>query len=291
MVTEKSLRTCDKGHQYYKSTDCPSCPVCDQENKPKEGFLSKLSAPARNALLHEGIDTVEKLSKYTEKAILQLHGIGPASLPVMRASLEAEGLSFQPATTRRKNKMTNSKELAAQQREQILQTLQARFEKHTSRHEGLEWINVQAKLEANEDKLWSLYQMEETGGEPDVISYNQETDEYTFYDCAAESPKGRRSVCYDHEALEARKKHKPENSAVGMAADMGIELLTEEQYRALQQLGEFDLKTSSWVQTPDSIRKHGGAIFCDRRYDTVFVYHNGADSYYAARGFRGSLKV
>lgn len=182
-------------------------------------------------------------------------------------------------------------ELSQEQREQLLETLKARFEKNMNRHQGLEWSKVQTKLEANPEKLWSLSEMERTGGEPDVVDYDEKTDEYIFFDCAAESPKGRRSVCYDREALESRKKHKPENSAMDMAAAMGIELLTEEQYRALQQLGEFDLKTSSWIQTPPDIRKRGGALFCDRRYGHVFVYHNGAESYYASRGFRGWLKV
>lgn len=182
-------------------------------------------------------------------------------------------------------------ELSQEQREQLLETLKARFEKNMNRHQGLEWSKVQTKLEANPEKLWSLSEMERTGGEPDVVDYDEKTDEYIFFDCAAESPKGRRSVCYDREALESRKKHKPENSAMDMAAAMGIELLTEEQYRALQQLGEFDLKTSSWIQTPPDIRKRGGALFCDRRYEHVFVYHNGAESYYASRGFRGWLKV
>ena len=182
-------------------------------------------------------------------------------------------------------------ELSQEQREVLLMTLKERFEKNRNRHEGLEWAEVQTKLEANPSKLWSLSEMERTGGEPDVVGYDQDTDEYIFYDCSTESPKNRRSLCYDREALEARKKHKPENSAVDMATSMGIELLTEEQYHELQKLGNFDLKTSSWVQTPNNIRKLGGAIFCDRRYDTVFMYHNGADSYYAARGFRGSLKV
>lgn len=182
-------------------------------------------------------------------------------------------------------------ELSLEQVEELLNTLKERFEKNTNRHSDLEWAKVQAKLEANPSKLWSLKEMEATGGEPDVVGYDKDTDEYIFYDCSAESPKGRRSVCYDREALEARKKHKPENSAMDMAMEMGIELLTEEQYRALQELGNFDLKTSSWVQTPAAIRKLGGAIFCDCRYDTVFTYHNGADSYYGARGFRGSLRV
>jgi len=183
------------------------------------------------------------------------------------------------------------RELSTEQREELLQTLKARFEKNMNRHPGLEWADVQAKLEANPVKLWSLHEMEETGGEPDVVGHDGKTGEYLFYDCSAESPKGRRSVCYDREALESRKEHKPKNSAVEMAAAMGIELLTEEQYRELQQLGNFDMKTSSWVITPERIRKLGGALFCDRRYDTVFVYHNGAESYYAARGFRGSLRV
>jgi hypothetical protein len=184
-----------------------------------------------------------------------------------------------------------NKELSLEQREELLRTLKARFEKNMNRHEDLDWEKVQSKLEANTEKMWSLYQMEETGGEPDVVGYDKETGEYIFYDCSAESPKGRRSVCFDLKALESRKKHKPENNAIDMATAMGIELLTEEQYRELQKLGNFDLKTSSWVQTPATIRKLGGAIFCDCRYDTVFVYHNGADSYYSARGFRGSLRV
>jgi hypothetical protein len=181
--------------------------------------------------------------------------------------------------------------LSLEQREELFSTLKNRFEKNMSRHNELEWAAIQAKLEANTEKLWSLHEMEATGGEPDVIGYDQQTDEYIFVDCSAESPKGRRSVCYDREALDSRKNHKPESSVMDMAAAMGIDLLTEEQYRELQTLGKFDLKTSSWVQTPANIRKLGGALFCDRRYDTVFVYHNGADSYYAARGFRGSLRV
>jgi hypothetical protein len=183
------------------------------------------------------------------------------------------------------------KELAAEQHVELLNTLKVRFEKNMNRHQGVEWVKVQVKLEANASKLWSLNEMERTGGEPDVVGHDQNMGEYIFYDCSAESPKGRRSVCYDHEALEARKEHKPENSAIEMAADMGIELLTEEQYRGLQQMENFDLKTSSWVKTPADIRKLGGAVFCDRRYGTVFVYHNGAESYYAARGFRGLLRV
>jgi hypothetical protein len=186
---------------------------------------------------------------------------------------------------------SNKKELSPEQREELLKVLKARFEKNMKRHKGLEWAKIEAKLQANPEKLWSLDDMEETGGEPDVIGHDKKTGEYIFYDCSAESPKGRRSVCYDGEALESRKEHKPKNSAIDMAAAMGIELLTEEQYRELQELGDFDLKTSSWIKTPAAIRKPGGALFCDRRYDHVFVYHNGAESYYAARGFRGSLRV
>jgi hypothetical protein len=184
------------------------------------------------------------------------------------------------------------KQLPPKQYKDLLETLKARFEKNKSRHKGIEWAKVQAKLDsASGEKLWSLNEMEQTGGEPDVVGYDKKTDEYIFYDCSAESPNGRRSLCYDHEALEARKEHKPKDSAINMADEMGINLLTEEQYRELQQLGNFDTKTSSWVKTPAPIRKLGGAVFCDRRYDTVFLYHNGAESYYAARGFRGSLSV
>src|SRR6266478_10142423 len=186
---------------------------------------------------------------------------------------------------------SNKKELSPEQREELLRALKARFEKNMNRHKGLEWAKVQAKLGANTEKLWSLNEMERTGGEPDVVGFDKKTGEYIFYDCSAESPKGRRSLCYDREALRTRKEHKPANSAVDMAAAMGIELLTEEEYRELQKLGNFETKTSSWVKTPSEIRKLGGAIFCDRRYDHVFVYHNGADSYYAARAFRGSLRV
>lgn len=183
------------------------------------------------------------------------------------------------------------KELSMEEKEELLKTLSMRFEKNIDRHKGLEWEKVQAKLESKPEKVWSLNEMERTGGEPDVIGYDEEKNEYMFYDCSKESPKGRRSVCYDREALESRKKYKPENSAVEMAASMGIELLTEEQYRTLQTLGQFDQKTSSWVQTPADIRELGGALFCDYRFGHVFVYHNGAESYYAARGFRGSLTV
>jgi hypothetical protein len=186
---------------------------------------------------------------------------------------------------------SNKKKLSSEQQKELIKTLKTRFEKNMNRHKGLEWTNVQAKLEANNDKLWSLDDMEVTGGEPDVVGYDKKTGEFIFYDCSAESPKGRRSLCYDRKALDARKEHKPTNSAIDMATEMGIEILTEEQYRELQKLGEFDTKTSSWVATPANIRKLGGAIFCDRRYDTVFMSHNGADSYYAARGFRGSLRV
>ncbi len=185
----------------------------------------------------------------------------------------------------------SKEEFSPEQREELLKLLKARFEKNMKRHEGLDWAKVQSKLEAKTEKVWSLYEMERTGGEPDVIGYDKKTGEYIFYDCSSESPAGRRSACYDREALESRKENKPGHNAVDMAAAMGIELLTEEQYRDLQKLGTFDLKTSSWVKTPSVVRKLGGAIFCDRRYDTVFVYHNGADSYYAARGFRGSLRV
>lgn len=184
-----------------------------------------------------------------------------------------------------------NRKLSPEQHEEILALLKARFENNMDRHPELEWTGVQEKLEVNPEKLWSLFEMERTEGEPDVVSFDTQTGQYIFYDCSAESPKGRRSICYDREALESRKQHKPQNCAIDMANDMGIELLTEEQYRALQNLGEFDKKTSSWVDTPSDIRKLGGAIFCDRRYNKVFLYHNGADSYYAARGFRGSLKV
>ena len=181
--------------------------------------------------------------------------------------------------------------LSQKQREELLTVLQSRFEKNLHRHAGLAWAEVRTKLEANAAKLWSLHEMERTGGEPDVVGRHERTGEYIFYDCAVESPKGRRSLCYDREALDKRKENKPQGSALDMAAAIGIELLTEEQYRDLQKLGTFDAKTSSWVKTPTPIRKLGGALFCDRRYDTVFLYHNGAESYYAARGFRGSLQV
>ena len=185
----------------------------------------------------------------------------------------------------------NKKELSPEQRQELLFLLKTRFEKNMNRHKGLEWAKVQAKLEANTEKLWSLNEMERTGGEPDVVGHDKKTGEYIFYDCSAESPKGRRIVCYGREALESRKEHKPEDNAMDMTAAMGIELLTEEQYRELQKLGNFDTKTSSWVKTPSDIRKLGGALFADRRYDHVFVYHNSAPSYYGARGFRGSLRV
>ncbi len=201
--------------------------------------------------------------------------------------LDIPNLQSRPMTRAQNIK----KELPTEQREQLLRALKARFEKNMTRHKALEWAPIQRKLEAHPEKLWSLDEMERTGGEPDVVGHDKETGEYIFYDCSAESPKGRRSVCYDREALESRKEHKPENCAVDMAAAMRIELLTEEQYRELQKLESFDTKTSSWVQTPPHIRKLGGALFCDRRYDTVFLYHNGAESYYAARAFRGSLRV
>ena len=186
---------------------------------------------------------------------------------------------------------SNKKKLSPEHREELLRALKARFEKNMNRHKGLAWAKVQAKLEANTEKMWSLNEMERTGGEPDVVGHDKKTGEYIFYDCSAESPKGRRSICYDREALESRKEHKPKNNAIDMAAAMGIELLTEEEYRELQKLGELDAKTSSWVKTPVDIRELGGALFCDRRYDHVFLYHNGAESYYAARAFRGSLRV
>jgi len=189
------------------------------------------------------------------------------------------------------NIVRNKKKLSPQQREELLKALKVRFEKGMDRHKGLEWANVQARLEANSEKLWSLNEMERTGGEPDVVGHDKKTGEYIFYDCSAESPNGRRSVCYDREALESRKEHKPQNNAIDMTAAMGIELLTADQYRELQKLGNFDTKTSSWVTTPSDIRKLGGALFCDRRYDNVFIYHNSAESYYAARAFRGSLRV
>jgi hypothetical protein len=190
-----------------------------------------------------------------------------------------------------KNINSKKKKLSPKQDAELLRALKARFEKDMNRHEGLAWAKVQARLETNSGKLWSLNEMERTGGEPDVVGYDKKTGEYIFYDCSAESPKGRRSVCYDREALESRKEHKPKNSAIDMATAMGIELLTEEQYLELQDLGEFDTRTSSWIMTPSDIRKLGGALYCDRRYDHIFAYHNGPESYYAVRGFRGSLRV
>jgi len=187
--------------------------------------------------------------------------------------------------------MAAKKMLSPQQRADLLKTLKMRFEKNMNRHKGFQWDEIQKRLEGNAAKLWSLNAMEDTGGEPDVVGRDKKTGEYIFYDCSVETPKGRRSICYDHEALAARKEHKPADSAVNMAEEMGIEILTEDEYRALQKLGKFDAKTSSWIKTPPDIRKLGGALFCDYRYATVFVYHNGAESYYAARGFRGSLKV
>ncbi len=188
---------------------------------------------------------------------------------------------------------SNKKKLSSEEREELLLALRARFEKNMSRHKGIEWAKVEAKLDSptGEGKLWSLNEMEKTGGEPDVVAHDKKTGEYIFYDCSAETPKDRRSICYDHEALESRKENKPKNSAIGMAGKMGIEILTEEQYRELQKLAKFDTKTSSWIKTPSEIRKLGGAIFCDYRYDRVFMYHNGAESYYAVRGFRASLRV
>jgi hypothetical protein len=196
---------------------------------------------------------------------------------------------MKTTTARRMN--SDKKNLSPEQREELIRALKSRFEKNVNRHKGIEWAEVQTKLEASAEKLWSLNEMQRTGGEPDVVGHDERTGEYIFYDCSAESPQGRRSLCYDREALESRKQNKPENSALDMAAAIGIEILTEDEYRELQKLGEFDTKTSSWIRTPSRIRKLGGAIFCDRRYDTVFVYHNGAESYYAARAFRGSLRV
>ena len=186
---------------------------------------------------------------------------------------------------------STNKKLSVIQQEELINTLKTRFENNINRHKGIEWSDVQSRLKANPEKLGPLNEMESTGGEPDVIAYDKKSGEYIFYDCSEESPKGRRSLCFDRAALDSRKEHKPKNSVIDMAAEMGIEILTEEQYRELQMLGKFDMKTSSWVKTPDNIRKLGGAIFCDYRYDTVFVYHNGAESYYAARGFRGKLRV
>ena len=191
----------------------------------------------------------------------------------------------------KKTKYSSEKKVSPSKSEELLATLKIRFEKSMNRHEGFTWADIQSRLELNTEKLWSLNEMERTGGEPDVVGYDKKTGEYIFYDCSAESPKERRNLCYDSEALNARKENKPKDSAINMASDMGIELLTEDQYRGLQQLGDFDNKTSSWVKTPSAIRKLGGALFCDRRYNTVFTYHNGAESYYAARGFRSSLNI
>jgi hypothetical protein len=213
-------------------------------------------------------------------------------MPIAKAPKGTKVKSVRAASEKGSvSRADTKKELSPGQREELLRALEARFEKNMRRHQGLEWAKVQAKLEASAEKLRSLHQMERTGGEPDVVGQDRKTGEYIFYDCSEESPNGRRSFCYDREALDSRKENKPKDNAVGMAAAMGIELLTEEQYRELQKLGTFDTKTSSWVKTPSAIRKLGGALFCDRRFDTVFLYHNGAESYYAARGFRGSLRV
>jgi hypothetical protein len=198
---------------------------------------------------------------------------------------------FAPRRATMNKIKSNKKELSSKQRDELLRTLKERFEKNMDRHKGLEWAEVQSKLEANPEKLWSLNEMERTGGEPDIVGHDKKTGEYIFYDCSPQSPEGRTSVCYDREGLESRKEHRPKNTAIDMATAMGIELLTEEQYLELQKLGEFDTKTSSWVKTPADMRKLGGALYCDRRYDRVFVGHNGAQSYYSARGFRGWLRV
>jgi len=213
-------------------------------------------------------------------------------MPIAKAPKGTKNKSLREATGKGPVAgVATKKALPPEQRQELLRVLKARFEKNMNRHKGLEWAKVQAKLEATAEKLWSLNEMERTGGEPDVVGHDKKTGEYSFYDCSAESPKGRRSLCYDREALESRKEHRPKNNAMDTAAAMGIELLTEEQYRELQELGNFDTTTSSWVQTPTKIRELGGALFCDRRFDHVFVYHNGAESYYAARAFRGSLRV
>src|ERR1700741_2159488 len=213
------------------------------------------------------------------------------AVTIMRGVIDETREVTTMKATKTRNMKNNKKDLSQEQREELLSALKARFEKNMNRHKGLEWAKVQAKLEANGEKLWSLNEMERTGGEPDVVGYDQKSDEYIFYDCSAETPKDRRNICYDREALDARKEFKPKDSALEMAAAMGIEILTEEEYRELQKLGKFDTKTSSWIKTPSAIRKLGGALFCDRRYDHVFVYHNGAESYYGARAFRGSLRV
>jgi hypothetical protein len=223
-------------------------------------------------------------AEYAKQFGIETRPTGRLRRPASPESMERKVI-MKHATKRSRN------DLSPEQREELLRVLKARFEKHMNRHKRLEWSQVQAKLEANAEKLWTLNEMERSGGEPDVAGHDKKTGEYIFYDCSAESPKGRRSVCYDREALESRKEHRPRESALGLAAAMGIELLTEEEYRELQRLGEFDTKTSSWVETPSKIRELGGALFCDRRFDTVFVYHNGAESYYAARAFRGSLRV
>src|ERR687892_1951436 len=212
-------------------------------------------------------------------------------MSVLAAWNDQQGVKSMPTRKAQKRGVETRQQLPPEQRGALLRTLKARFEKNMNRHHGLQWPAVQARLEANPERLWSLHEMERTGGEPDVVGHDKKTGEYIFYDCSVESPKGRRSICYDRAALDARKENKPKDSAVDMATAMGVELLTEQEYRELQKLGEFDTKTSSWVKTPADIRKLGGALFCDRRYEHVFVYHNGAESYYAARGFRGSLRV
>jgi Protein of unknown function (DUF4256) len=260
--------------------------------RSRRRLLSSQQAPGRHCLPHIADSYVPDRISLASKIAIDLSGLDESpSRPWYNSA--NEGTEQRPMKQSRgaKTEMQRAKDLTAKQREELLRTLKARFDKNMNRHKGLEWAKVQTKLESNNEKLWSLYEMERTGGEPDVVGHDKQTGEYIFYDCSAESPKGRRSVCYDREGLESRKEHKPENNAIDMAAAMGIELLKEEHYRELQQLGAFDMKTSSWVKTPSDIRELGGALFGDFRYGKVFVYHNGAQSYYGARGFRGSLRV
>jgi hypothetical protein len=252
------------------------------EQKTPNTATSQTAAPL--------LESAERFQKWCiiEKEIAHPAAVTEAFEQTVRRPVEQRPME---QSRKAKTEMQKSKDLKPKQLEEILKALKARFEKNMNRHKGFEWAKVGAKLEGKPEKLWSLNEMERTGGEPDVVGYDKKTGEYVFYDCSAESPAGRRNVCYDRKALESRKEFKPKNSAFDMAAAMGIEILTEEQYRELQKLGDFDTKTSSWLKTPSEIRKLGGAIFADRRYDHVFVYHNGAESYYSARGFRGSLRV